>query len=170
MATSVPLSNLGILPHVCLFRIWTFCCLQACFDWTRLLHACLQSKAMTYWPHMPLQGNPFRFTKRAACKPVSIGTSSCLQACFDLDKFTAYKHASIGQHCFLRTQTFDWKICFLRVWAFDWALASFELACFDHKLRLRKTLPSNKCVLISLLPLTQYQISFARLCCVQIFT
>ena len=117
-----------------------------------------------------LPTNLLRFGQIATCKPASIWTSRCLQACFDLDKFTAYKHASIGQQCFLRTRTFDWEICLLRARDFDWAIASFELACFDHRLRLRPRLPSNQCASISLLPLTQSQISFSRLCCVQIFT
>ena len=80
-----------------------------------------------------------------------------LYVCFD-------PHASIGQYASFEHELSIWQYVFFDT-SFDWALA-----CFDHKLRLRERLPSNKCVSISFLHSTQDQVSFSMLSCFQIFT
>ena len=81
-------------------------------------------------------------------KPASTWTSLLPASLFRLDKFTACKHASIGQHCFLRTRAFDWAICLFRSTCFDWETLlpsntgfDWEIQSpFSHKLRLGNTI------------------------------
>ena len=119
---SWPLSNLDILPPVCLLSIGQ---VAACKPALNLDKCCLQAYFDSAY---------FDWTS-AACMPLS-----------NLDKFTACKHVLIGQQCFLRTPDFVWAICLFRSTCFDSATLLPSNTCFDWAIvPLRSTSFDGQC-------------------------